>query len=217
MRKTRILLVDDHELVRSTLARCIDTIQGIEVIATAANGNDAIALAIEHRPDIVLMDIDMPGVLSFEAARSIQNRCPDTRIIFLSAFFSDRYIDEALAAGASGYLTKSEPVEAVEQAIRRVASGAAYFSPEVESRIVFDKDGIRLATDGKTRTSTLSARELEVLRYLTRGLSKKEMAELMHLSERTVNRHCSNLMDKLDIHDRVELTRYAIREGLTEP
>jgi len=186
------------------------------VLAEASNADDAVAAAIRERPDIVLMDIDMPGLLAFDAVRTIKTRCSRTRVIVLSGFFHDKYIEEALAAEASGYVTKGDPPDAVVNAIRTVAAGGVYFSPQVQERLVIDTTGVRLAAEGATRASTLTSRELEVLRYIARGLSKKDIAGIMHLSVKTVDNHSTSLMSKLNIHDRVELARYAIREGLAE-
>ena len=158
-----------------------------------------------------------PALLScFAAAQEIKRTSPETSIVFLSAFFHDRYIDSALEAQASGYLTKDESPSAIIDAIRTTSSGVAYFSPKVQSRILIDSRGARLADAGQSRASSLTARELEVLRYIARGLPKKEIAVTMDLSVKTVSRHVENLMNKLQIHDRVELTRFAIREGLAE-
>lgn len=203
-------------MMRRMLADRIACEPDMLVVGTVEDAAAAVAEAIRQRPDIILMDIDMPGVICFDAARTIQELCPKTRIIFLSAFFNDRYIDQALAVEAAGYLTKTEPPESVIAAIRAVAAGKSYFSPQVQSRIVVDSDGIRLAQPKQSRASTLSGRELEVLRYLARGMSKKQIAQTMYISAKTVNNHTAHVMDKLDIHDRVELSRFAIREGLAE-
>ncbi len=211
-----LLLVDDHTLMRKMLEDRIASEPGMQVVGAAADADAAVAQAIRQRPDIILMDIDMPGLICFDAARTIQSLCPETCIIFLSAFFNDRYIEQALAVEAAGYLTKTEPPESVIAAIRAAAAGKSYFSPEVQARIVVDSDGTRLAQTRRSRASTLSDRELEVLRYLARGMSKKQIAQTMHISAKTVNNHTSHLMDKVDIHDRVELSRFASREGLAE-
>lgn len=211
-----VLLADDHTLVRETLGKWLRSAGDIEVVAEVGSADEAVAEAIRHRPDVLLLDIDMPGLLCFDAARTIRARSPGTRILFLSAFFHDRYIEEALAVEASGYITKGEPPETVVRAIRTASSGGAYFSPEVQARIVIDSRGARLAPEGHTRASTLTPREIEVLRYIARGLPKREIAEIMHLSVKTIDNHSTSLMAKLDIHDRVELARFAIREGLVE-
>ena len=213
---TRVLLVDDHTLMREVLGDRLAAEPDMQVVGSASNADDAVSLAVAQQPDIVLMDIDMPGLLCFDAAKMIHDRCPKTRILFLSAFFHDRYVEQALAVGACGYLTKSEPTDKVIGAIRVAASGRTYYSPQVQARILIDSDGVRLASSPCSRASALTRRELEILRYIARGLSQKEIAETMHVAVATVRTHSVNLMRKLDIHSRVELARFAIREGLAE-
>lgn len=214
--RTTVLVVDDQALVRETLALWLRTAPDLEIVGCAAHADEAVTLATEKQPRVVLMDVDMPGRQAFEAARVLRARCPDARILFVSGHTQDRYIEQALAVGAAGYVAKSEPAATLLGAIRTVATSGAYFSPVVRARLVFAPDGVQLAEQARTRATMLTERETEVLRHLARGLSKKEIAEVTHLSERTVNRHCANMMAKLDIHDRVELARYAIREGLVE-
>lgn len=213
-RKITVVLADDHAMVRGTLASWLAGSPDISVLAAVHNADEAMLEAARLNPDVVLLDIDMPGMQVFEAARLIRVRSPATRVLFVSAYFHDRYIEQALAAGAMGYVTKGEQPAAIVRAIETVASGGTYFSPDVQSRIVIDVTGPTLLEQARTRTSILTARELEVLRHLASGLSKKEIAETMNLSVGTVNNHAANLMKKLDIHDRVELTRFAIREGM---
>lgn len=209
-----ILIVDDHEMVRELLRDRLDASSDMQVVGCASDAEAAIGEAADLRPDVVLMDIDMPGMLSFDAARTIKVLSPASRVVFLSAFFHDRYIEQAIAVQAWGYVTKTEREETLVRAIRSVASGTAYFSPEVQARIVVDTNGVKLARERHSRASTLTAREAEVLRYIARGMSKKELADTMRISVNTVNRHTTNLMTKLDIHDRVQLARFALREGL---
>ena len=211
-----ILLVDDHALFRDSLRQLLEAESGLKVIGAVADAGEAIELVNICRPEIILMDIDMPGLICFDAAKRIAHLSPVTRIIFLSAFFHDHYIDEALKVKARGYLTKSEPPERAVEAIKRVAAGKVCFSPQINARIVAGPDGVKLAKPCRTRTSTLTRREAEVLRYLARGLTKKEIAKTMHISLKTVEGHADRLMGKLNIHNRVELARFAIREGLAE-
>lgn len=211
-----VLLVDDHALVREALADVLRAGGDMRIVGMVGSADEAIAVAVRDHPDVIVMDIDMPGLLVFDAIRTIKARCPRTRVLVLSAFFHDRFIEDALRVEASGYITKTEPPDVVARAIRTVAAGGAYFSPQVQERIVVDSGGARLADDVRTRSSTLSPRELEVLRYIARGMSKKDIAAVMHLSVKTVDNHSTSLMAKLNIHDRVELARYAIREGLAE-
>ena len=211
-----ILIVDDHALVRNMLADRLSREPDLTVCATASDAGAAVLEFNRCRPDIVLMDIDMPGLVSFEAARKIKQSSANTEIIFLSAYTNDRYIEQALTVGAAGYVTKGEPVETVIEAIRAVADGDCYFSPEVRSRLVVQPSGATLTHARQSLAALLTNRELEMLRYVARGMSQKEIATLTGVSPQTVHRHCNNLMSKLDIHDRVDLARYAIREGLAE-
>jgi DNA-binding NarL/FixJ family response regulator len=212
-----ILVADDHALIRSMLESQLASEPDMRVVASVGDARRAIEEARVLAPNVVLMDIDMPGLHSFEAARSIRRDCSTTRVIFLSAFFHDRYIEEALRADASGYVTKNESPGSLVAAIRKVSRGFTYFSPEVQDRLVVGVDGLSLKRRPRTRGFLLTDRETETLRYVAQGLSKKEIASLMDLSVRTVDAHVRNVMTKLNIHDRVELTRFAIREGLAEP
>ncbi len=212
-----ILVADDHALLRKTLRRCLETAPDLCVVADVGSTDEAVREAERLKPDLVLLDVDMPGMVCFDAARLMKIRHPDVRIVFLSAFFHDRYIAQALAVGASGYITKNEPPEVLIDALRGVASGTAYYSPQVRARIMIEPHGVGLAPSARPRAAALTEREVQVLQYIARGLSKREVADVLHLSERTVNCHTASLMGKLDIHDRVELARYAIREGLVEP
>jgi DNA-binding NarL/FixJ family response regulator len=186
------------------------------VLEPAGSADEAVATAFETKPDVILMDVDMPGLNCFDAARRIHSIRPETRIVFLSAFASDRYIEQALGVNAGGYMTKCETPEAVVAAVREVALGGVHFSDEVRARLVVEDQGARLASPGHPRLSRLTPRELEVLRYIASGLTQKVIAATMSVSIKTVENHCTNLMNKLDIHDRVELTRFAIREGIAQ-
>lgn len=216
MEAIRILLVDDHALVREALSVQLANWVEFEVVGMAEDAGAGLNAAVELKPDVIVMDIDMPGIICFDAAERIKSRLADVKIIFLSSALHDHYIESALKAGASAYLHKGEPTETLAMAIREVAAGGNYFSDEIRGRIV-EKDGSYSLADGaKLRSKILTDREIEVLRYLARGLTKKEIAGLMHLSPKTIESHSARVMDKLDIHDRVELARYAIREGLID-
>ncbi len=212
-----VLLVDDHAMVRNTFAQSLQGVADMRVVGMAGDAESAIAEAVRLQPDVIVMDIDMPGLIVFEAAKVIRMRCENARIVFLSAFFHDKYIEQAMAVQASGYITKSEPLDTLLKAIRGAVAGHPHYSKEVLSRLVITPDGPVLPGDQRPRGSSLTPREIEVLRYLTRGLAKKEIAHIMHISVNTVNRHTDSMMAKLDIHDRVQLAGYAIREGLAEP
>ena len=215
MEQISVLLVDDHPLVREVMSDRLQREPGFSVLGAAASADAAVGMASEHRPDVVVMNIDMPGLNCFEAARRITSAQPAVRLIFLSAFVTDHYIAQALAVGALGYVTKAAPTETIIEAIRKVAANTAYFSHEVRTRLVIDFGKKRLSLKrARTKASQLTPREMHVLSYVARGLSGKEIARLMYVSEKTVESHRSNLMEKLAIHDRVKLTRFAIREGI---
>lgn len=211
----RVLIVDDHSLVRDSLATRLSLEEDIEVIGAAPDADAGLEFALAHQPSLILMDTDMPGRQCFDACRTVRARLPETKLVFLSAHATDHYIEEALRLEASGYLTKHEAPEVVVRAIRAIAAGETIFSPEVEARVVNEGRGARNG-DIRTRVGQLSPREREVLRYIARGLSKKEIAASMHISVKTVDNHSTSLMSKLDLHDRVDLARFAIREGLVE-
>jgi two-component system response regulator NreC len=203
-------------MMREAMAKWLENVDNIQVVDAVGNADDALRVAVRERPDVVLMDIDMPGLGCFSAARSITAQCPETSILFVSAFYHDRYIEQALAVEAAGYVTKNEPFEKLIDAIQTVAAGGVYFSPEVQSRITVDSQGAKLTDPDQTRASSLTRRELEVVRYIARGMLNKEIARIMGISAKTVEQHTFHLMTKLDIHSRVDLTRFAIREGLIE-
>jgi len=210
-----VLLADDHVLVRDMLRERL-TREGMSIVGLASSGDHAIELAATHLPDVAVLDIDMPGISAFSAARQVREVSPATRVLFLSAFVHDRYVNQALAVEASGYLTKAESPESIVEAIRKVHNGRTSFSPAVMERIVIDPVGARLGNGTKARFDLLTEREREVLGYVARGLPQKQIARLAGISVKTVQHHVTHLMDKLEIHDRVELTRFAIREGLVE-
>jgi DNA-binding NarL/FixJ family response regulator len=216
-RPIRVLLFDDHALVRDTLCAWLAAQPDIEVAGVGGSGDEVVALAQSLTPDVVVLDIDMPGETAFAAAQRLRELMPRTRIIFLSAYFHDRYIESALRAGAVSYVTKDEPPPTIAQAIRRAMRDEPYFSPKVLSRLVADEHGRFRLTGDATRFSALTDRELEVLRMIAKGHSKKAIAATLHRSYSTIDKHVENVMNKLDIHDRVELARFAIREGLVEP
>ncbi len=214
----RLLVVDDHGLVRDSLSATLDREPGLKVVAVSEDADDAITKVLEHRPDLVLMDIDMPGISCFDAIQIIRSRAPETKFILVTAYEHDEHIEQALKVKANGFVTKGEGVPALVEAIRNVAAGRVHFSPEVTARLVIrDNDEIRLDSPPKSRLSMLSPRERELLRILAKGLSLKDAAGILGISYKTADKQKASLMAKLDIHDRVELARYAIREGLVEP
>lgn len=210
----RILLVDDQEMMREALAQHLASQSRFDVVASVPNHALAIEAAREHRPDVALLDIEVPGLDCFVAAREIEQQSPTTRIVFLSAFCRDHYIEQALEVNAAGYIVKGEEPGVLHRAIETVGAGGTYFSHAVERRLVLGDDGLKVKAPGSTRAASLTPREREILRYVAVGMSKKEIAALVDLSVRTVDAHVRNIMGKLDLHDRVELARFAIREGI---
>ena len=208
------LLLSDHTLLWKMLRERLDREDDMNVVATASNDSEIVRGALEFGPDVVIVGLDMLGSSSLGAAGRIRARHPQTRIVILGDFASEALIAQALAADVAGCLTTSESPETVVQAIRAIASGKKYFSPEVGARIVVDSQGARLAQARDSRMSQLTPRELEVLRYIALGLPQKEIARAMFVSVSTAHFHRINLMKKLSIHNRVELARFAIREGL---
>jgi len=212
MSKIRILLTDDHTLFRHGIRTLLATEADIEVIGEAGNASDAVALAKQLRPDLVLMDIGMAGMSSFEATRQIRKERPETRVVFLSMYDDEDYLAECVDMGASGYILKDSPGEQLVTAIREVHRGGSYLSPRLLTRLV---DDIRLQGRAPTRQprfGTLTKRELEILKMLAEGKSVKEIATAFELSVKTVEAHKFNLMRKLDIHNKAQLVQYAIQK-----
>lgn len=213
----RILLVDDHALVRQALADRLSLEENLSIVGMAEDASQAIDMAVKYQPDIILMDIDMPNLNCFDASTRISSLVRQVNIIFLSAFVYDHYIDSALAVGAKGYLSKSDSIQTVIEAIQHVANGQVYFSEQVKDRLVIDRKTTSRDSKTKTRLSSLSPREVEVLAYIAQGKSTKQIATVMNISAKTVESHTTKLMTKLDLHNRVELTRFAIREQIAMP
>lgn len=212
-----VVIADDHVMFRNALSRMIDAEPEFSVVGEAGDASEGVSLVLEHSADIFVTDIQMPGVGVFSGAETILQQSPSTRIIFLSGWMLDRYIEQVLALPHASYLVKTDGIESLISALRAVMNGERYLSPSVRSRVTVDDESLRrpAITEPKTtRSAALTPREREVLHYIASGLSKKEIAATIHLSVKTIDNHASNIMNKLDIHDRVLLTRYALREGL---
>jgi two-component system NarL family response regulator len=208
------LVADDHPLIRSALVAVLNDTDDIRVVAEAANAADAVELAHKHSPSVVILDVDMPGIDAFHAATHIRQLRPSTAILFLSASDHDRTIEQAIKVGALGYIVKSDDPAGIPGAIRTVARGEQYFSPRAAERLQGGVREVRRRKITGTRGAMLSDREVEVLRYVGKGFAKKQIAEMLGISVKTVDKHVTSVMEKLDIHDRVELALYAVREGL---
>ncbi|MFM2164587.1 MAG: hypothetical protein RL325_1024 [Planctomycetota bacterium] len=207
-----VLLVDDHALIRAALVSVLNSTDDIRVVAEASNGADAVELAHKHSPTVVVLDVEMPGVDAFHAASHILQLRPATAIMFLTGYAHDRAIEQALKVGALGFVVKGDDPSSIPAAIRSVARGDQYFSPTVAERVKGSTADIRKRKITGTRGATLSEREIEVLRYVGKGFAKKQIAEMLGISVKTVDKHVTSVMEKLDIHDRVELALYAVRE-----
>lgn len=212
----RILLADDHAFVRELLRVQLERQPGLEVVSACGDTDRALADTRRLGPDLALLDIDMPGPPVFAAAARMREEQPALRIIFLSAFVSDHHVQQALDLGAVGYISKTEPLDVIVEAVRAVVAGGTFWSPEVRDRIVLDVDARARPQARCARLELLTPREREVLEAVARGLAKKQVADLLAISVKTVDRHCGHVMAKLGIHDRVELARFAIREGIIE-
>jgi DNA-binding NarL/FixJ family response regulator len=209
-----IILVDNHTIIRDGLRRLLEEESDIEVIGEAENGRQAVKIALEKKPDIVLMDIAMQEMNGIEATRQIKTKAPDVKIIGLSMHSERQIVVGFLKAGASGYLLKdSETIELVE-AIRKVYSGRSYFSQQISDIVLQEISDIKKDTE-EIGSAILTNRENEILQLIAEGNSVKRIAKVLFISPKTVNSHRANIMDKLNIHNIPELTKHAIKAGLT--
>lgn len=213
--KKRILLVEDHTILRAGMRALLAQDAEFEVVGEADNGRDAILAASRLKPDVILMDISMPGINGIEACREIRRRDTDIRILILTIYKTEEYIHESLKAGASGYILKDAGPEELRTAIRTISGGKVYISPDIASQVVTGFVGPKGGTSGLASPwDTLTARERQVLKLVAEGNSNKYIAEHLCLSVKTVEKHRSNLMTKLNLHNASALTSYAIEKGL---
>jgi DNA-binding NarL/FixJ family response regulator len=211
----KVLLADDHQLLIDGLRPLLDRQPSIEVVGVANDGLEAAALARDRNPDIVLLDISMPSLNGVDAARRILRDQPGIKIIMLSMHDDRRFIKESLRVGACGYMLKESAASEVIAAIHAVQKGEFFFSQSVRDQVLHDYiDGVRGSEEPSA--SPLSGREREVLQILTEGKSTKDAAALLQVSVKTIESHRKQIMDKLNLHSMAELTKYAIREGLTQ-
>ena len=217
MKRITVLLAEDHSIVREGLRTLLELSEGFEVVSEASTGREAVNMACELRPDVVVMDIAMPGLNGFEATRQILFSAPKVKVLVLSAHSDDEYVGRMAEAGASGYLVKQNSGDVLVQAIREIAAGRSFFSPSIARRLQKAKEKSRLA--GKSRgipTPSLTKREAEVFQLVAEGLANKQMAAELGISIKTIEKHRQQLMNKLDIHDTAGLTRHAIATGVIE-
>jgi DNA-binding NarL/FixJ family response regulator len=215
MNPIRVLLADDHTLVRAGVKALLVRIPGVEVVGEAANGREALRLMKGLAPDVALMDIAMPELNGLDATAHAARDHPGVRVIIVSMHASEPYVQEALAAGAAGYLLKDADLDELERAIRSVMRGGRYLTPAVSRHLIGGSRGG--ASAEAPRGGALSARQREVLQLVAEGRSTREIAERLHLSVKTVESHRAQLMEKLQIFEVAGLTRYAIRTGLIQP
>ncbi|HYC35259.1 MAG TPA: response regulator transcription factor [Usitatibacter sp.] len=211
---TRILLADDHAMILAALRMMIQRIEGVEVVAEAHNGRDAVARARELRPDLVIMDISMSELNGIEAAALIKAESPETRVLILSSHASEDYVRRAIRAGVDGYLLKGSPPEELAIAIRAAAEGNSYLSPSI-SRLVM-AGMARAGVASESQLDALTGRQREILQMIAEGKSTKEIAFGLEVSVKTVETHRAAIMDRLDIHDVAGLVVFAVRNGLID-
>lgn len=211
MATIRVMLADDHIVVRSGLRRLLEQSGGMEVVAEVESGEQAYQLFSEHKPDVLVMDLSMPGIGGLEALRRIMARHPAAHIVIFSMHENAAFASQALTAGALGYVAKSEAAEDLVRAVREAAAGRGFISPAVAQKIA-----LQSLSGDEEPTSKLSAREFEVFRLLAEGKSVDEIAEVLKISQKTVANYQTILKQKLDITNSVELVRLAIRFGVIE-
>jgi DNA-binding NarL/FixJ family response regulator len=212
---TRILIADDFAVVRSGLRRLLDAKPDLEVVAEAADGHEAVEKALKEDIHLAILDVSMPRMTGIQAAAELHKRKPEVRLLMLSMHDSEQFLFEALKAGASGYVLKSGADTDIVDACRAAMRGDSFLYPSAVTTLV--RDYVERGGRGEEQFDVLTPRELEVLKLIAEAHTSKEIAELLFISIKTVERHRQNILDKLGMRDRVELTRYAIRRGLIQP
>ncbi len=212
--KKRIFIVEDHTLLRAGLRALLSQDPDLEIVGEADNGRDAIRAIGSLAPHLVLMDLSMPGMNGIEAMMDIKRRNPETRVLVLTIHKTDEYIHESLRAGADGYILKDATHDELRVAIRSVLNGKTYLSPDISGKVIYGYLGVGKAANVGSSWDTLTHREREVLKLVAEGHPNKYIADYLCLSIKTVEKHRSNLMKKLDLHNASTLTSYAIEKGL---
>jgi DNA-binding NarL/FixJ family response regulator len=212
---TRILVADDHALVRSGLKKVLDAKPDLEVVAEAEDGAEAVEKALKEDVHLAVLDVSMPRMTGIQAAEELHKRKPELKTLMLSMHDSDQFLFEALKAGASGYVLKSGADTDIVDAVRAAMRGDSYLYPSAVTALV--RDYAERGGRGEEQFDVLTPRELEVLKLIAEAYTSKQIADALFISLKTVDRHRQNILDKLGMRDRVELTRYAIRRGLIQP
>lgn len=212
-----VLLADDHNVLRQGMAQVLDMQRDIEVVAQAANGEEAVRLTAQHRPDIVLMDINMPGLDGVTAARRITSDFPEMGVIILTMYRRDDYVFEAIKAGANGYLLKEVELDELLDAVRAVAQGEAVIDSAIASRLLDEFRRPAPAADAEEDEPDLAERDLEILGLLAQGLSNRDIADRLYIAEKTVRNRLSGIFQRLHLENRTQAALYAIQEGIAEP
>lgn len=213
----KLLLIDDHRVVRSGLKMLLEGQDDVEIIGEAGNASEAINLVAKLKPGVVLMDISLPDMSGIEATKTIKGSWPEVSVVALTIHEDEEYFFKMLEAGASGYVPKRAAPEELLTAIRAAASGDVYLYPSLAKLLVNDYVSQEHSDDAEEKRSKLTAREDEVLTYLADGWSNAEIGNELFISPKTVSRHRENIMRKLNLHSRAELVKYAIRKGIIEP
>jgi DNA-binding NarL/FixJ family response regulator len=212
---TRILVADDHAIVRSGLTKVLDAKADLEVVAEADDGAEAVEKALKEDIDLAILDVSMPRMTGIQAAAELHKRKPELKTLMLSMHDSEQFLFEALKAGASGYVLKSGADTDIVDAVRSAMRGDSYLYPSAVTTLV--RDYVERGGRGEEKFDVLTPRELEVLKLIAEAYTSKQIADALFISIKTVDRHRQNILDKLGMRDRVELTRYAIRRGLIQP
>lgn len=215
MKKITVLLSDDHTVVREGLRLLLEKEADIQVVGEASNGQQSVRETIRLKPDVVVQDLSMPLLNGLEAARQIAKAAPSVRVLILSAYTDDAYVEEAMKAGAAGYLMKETASNDLLRAVREVANGNAFFSPSVARRMLKQwQEKFPNGNPVKAKAAKLTSRQTEVLQMIAEGYATKQMAGLLSLSIKTVEKHRQDLMNTLNIHNIASLTRYAVSSGV---
>jgi DNA-binding NarL/FixJ family response regulator len=215
MKTIRILIADDHALVRAGFRSLLEKLDDCEVVADVGDGREVLRLLEQLQPDVVLMDVKMPGLNGLEATARITRDYPNVRVVILSMYTNEEYVIQALRAGAAGYLLKDAAIPELHLAVQAAVRGEMYLSPAISKRVLMDY--VQLVGGGGGMLDALTGRQREVLQLIAEGHTIKEVAQILQISVKTAEAHRTQLMERLDIHDVTGLVRFAIRVGLVTP